>query len=196
MKKRFFSMLIIMASVLLIGSNAAWAGISSDYPNGETVGVFSGNDNDFESIVGAINNYFIELGYDVDLVYYAKVDSPDTIYKDDGVYLELTYDVVDNGDRIAGNWVSDEAPDSEPYTPINFYSLKAGNRYAIYWVNPENTFGTWNTVYDLNSKNLSHFTAWVWKNPPPPDQPVPEPATLFLMGMGLIGITRFWKKKK
>jgi len=110
----------------------------------------------------------------------------------------ITYAGVDsNGNSInindaqTGTW--DVIP---PTDTISFYAVKAANAYAMYQVNPAAGSGSWST-FDLwlegyggeGELEISHFTGYN------PGSPVPEPATMFLFGLGLIGLAGFGRKK-
>ena len=82
---------------------------------------------------------------------------------------------------------------------ISLYIVKAGSAFATYIVNPSANTGSWST-YDLwnwgaNSGAdlaISHFTGYNSSDIP---APVPEPATIMLLGTGILALVAVGKKK-
>ena len=103
----------------------------------------------------------------------------------------VSYSSYDNN---SGTW------DVTPATNvIRFYAVKAGNAYAMYFVDPADYEGSWST-YDVyvngghpgGELEISHFTGYNQTN-----TEVPEPATMLLFGAGLAGLasSRLRQKK-
>ncbi len=87
---------------------------------------------------------------DINLEFYAKADAPATVATDGSGDLQLVYD-GDADDSKSGSWLTADL--------IDFYSVKAGNGYAFYWVDGS-VSGEWSTEHRYN-KGISHLSAWV-----------------------------------
>lgn len=91
----------------------------------------------------------------------------------------------------SGTWMTN--PDSNY---IEFYVVKAADAFAMYYVNPADNYGSWSTFdlwdagYGGNSLNISHFIGYN-----PSSTPVPEPGTIMLIGVGLVGIALYGRKR-
>ena len=126
-----------------------------------------------------INEWFLDKKItreeETQLDFYSKIKAPDLTYGDG---------------KLSGAWSTDD--------PIEFYSVKAGNKFAFYWVGVEggSKNGTWTTEELKNGGGnipaLSRLSSW---NPSPPI-PNPEPTTILLFGFGLLGLAGVSRKKQ
>ncbi|MCF8092155.1 MAG: PEP-CTERM sorting domain-containing protein [Desulfotignum sp.] len=95
-----------------------------------------------------------------------------------------------------GAWnVSD---DWDATVPL-YYSLKAGSTKSgggfELWYTDGVTNGAWNT-FGLDSKDLSHISFWKADGKvDPPTNPVPEPGTMALLGIGLATVAGYRRKR-
>jgi hypothetical protein len=80
---------------------------------------------------------------------------------------------------------------------IEFYVVKAGNDFAMYFEEFGETYGSWSTFHLFvdkgtgSSLEISHLTGYNGAG-----VPIPEPATVLLIGTGLVGLVGFRKKFK
>jgi len=156
----------------------------ADQWSGYLIGVFDGNDSE-SLLVSKASNYLETSVTDYD---YAKVDG--TSGTND--FLTTTADAG----NLSGQWML------EPGFPIGFYSVKASTYYALYFVDPEQISGYWSTIHITNPGGqqpaISHFSVLSTEidDGNGNGEPVPEPATMLLLGSGLIGLAGLGRKFK
>jgi len=145
-----------------------------------------GNDNDVDSVEDHINKWFSDnsILYKSDLELIGKLEENEAGQNDDFSF------VWSNSDHKSGIWSSNE--------PVRFYSVKGGTQYAMYWVDPALETGIFSTENLLNKGGnipaLSHISFWT-NNNTYDTTPTPEPGTIILLGLGLLGLTYTQRKK-
>tara|TARA_B100000614_G_scaffold261925_1_gene293281 strand:+ start:249 stop:782 length:534 start_codon:yes stop_codon:yes gene_type:complete len=160
------------------------------------IGTYSGNDSntDLELIESWVTDW-LDLDYTLELEEYAKVDFPGTESSDDR--LTLSYNLNSEDESTVGTWRTSDY--------INMFSVKSTAGFALYWLgdadNPaDSTFwgassGNW--ITDLvGGQGISHFSAWtITGGDEPPAGQVPEPSTMLLFGLGILGLAGFGRKR-
>jgi len=165
--------------------NESYHGYSGGEWSGYLVGTFAGNDGGIVSwaeqyLRTSFDSYVLDKGEYEDGSFTPEEGSP-------GVFSATA-----NEGGLGGTWTC-----VAPYE-LGFYSVKAGNSWALYFVDPAQSSGVWSTIH-LNvgaagaiQPEISHLSAVASAGAPP----VPEPAPIHLFGSGLIGLAGFRKKFK
>jgi hypothetical protein len=191
-KMKKFILLVIICLFICVNAIAG-----STY-SGIHIGTFKGNDSnsDIESL---INNYFIteNILYETDIKETYKLENNEA-----GGLGDFYFNWTDN--NKSGKWYNK--------TPINFYSVKGGSQFALYWMKNPVLNGFFSTEHLIVGKNnqpdLSHITIYINKNnidlsdiiiynKNNGSTNVPESSTLLLFGSGLLLLLlSFYKRKK
>jgi len=168
-------------------------GNSGDYLGTVVADVEPGGVNDNIALVEDVLHSISGFG-GVDLIASSKVESPATSSVGGDFSMYLTY----WGDG-SGEWATFEpvvsSPIPEGSTLVDFYVVKGSTQFALYWEDPAAAYGTWN-VGNLRTPaggvpSISHFTGYTTGG-----ASVPEPATILLLGFGLLGVAGVRKFKK
>lgn len=102
--------------------------------------------------------------------------------------LGITVETFDEG--YNGTWQTDNGDF------INFYTVKSANEWALYWIEGDGAnSGLWTTDHLLtpnerNTPDISHLSLYT------STAVIPEPSTVFLLGIGLLGILGLGRKFK
>ncbi|PKN70186.1 MAG: hypothetical protein CVU54_07260 [Deltaproteobacteria bacterium HGW-Deltaproteobacteria-12] len=198
MKKRLTFVVLSLIVALTLTSIPAF---SYTITNIEAKGIYTyGNTGFYLGTVIGVNDsiavleeVLAQLGYNVDVVTSSKVDAPSTSSPAGSDFpLYMTY----TDENKSGTWATFQSPEtSSGAALVDYYVVKGANEFALYRVNIPAAFGTWNvenlrTPNGKNNPEISHFSGY------DPPQPVPEPATMLLFGLGLVGLAGIRRKFK
>jgi|GEM_PF-2295603 len=231
MKKKFLLISSILLTLIAF-SGQAWSTSVKNTPNdsfedysdgsifdyyqnsGALVGVYSGNDNDLDSIEDNINAWYRDNYDKFATISISTNDLRLSITgwnssKDQDVTIGITkdgeeYKVDDvSSDYYSGTWMAFDLDDNS--AAISFYIVKASTAFAIYYLDPAASEGSW-SVYDIDAsgvtngkgvKSISHLTGFIVASDiTGGGDPVPEPTTMILFGLGLLGLAKISRRKK
>lgn len=198
MKRTFLAILCVSLVVLGIAGNASAFAWYTDFEVGP--GSYSGqylftvtepkNDNPNQwdadnraAIITAINE---AIGYDyLSLDLFGK-------YPDNDDLIDATFNAENFEESYMGTWATKTGEN------VEFYTVKGATEWALYWLGEGGANeGFWSTAHLQNNggniPTISHFSLW---NATTPENPIPEPSTVFLLGLGLLGILGLGRKFK
>ena len=115
--------------------------------------------------------------------------TPDTELNDENKIISGTWSTADVG-TAPGDVPADAAV-------IDLLIVKGGTSFSVHQYNPAASWGEWNVGYldevgkqGVNIPALSHLSAYIAPTS------VPEPTTLLLLGLGLVGVAGLRRKQR
>ena len=160
-------------------------------PATDLQGIYLGTVYDATDSEAILMEFLIDVGaWDgKEITFYGK-DEDNTLWAPD------TQTITDKG-IVSGTWQT-FSPTNIPanYDLVEFIIVKGGNNFSVHQYDPAASSGEWNVGYlpdagkSGSSPSVSHLSAYYETTP------VPEPASILLIGTGLLGLVGYSRKKK